>query len=56
MYYSRVQVRDCIISEISGWNTCQGDEWLIKNEEAVKVGFNKYQFALFSANVPVPKN
>jgi hypothetical protein len=39
MYYSRVQGRDCIISEISGWNICQGDEWLIKNEEAVKVSF-----------------
>jgi hypothetical protein len=39
MYYSRVQVRNCIISEISGWNICQGDEWLIKNEEAVKLSF-----------------
>jgi hypothetical protein len=39
MYYSRVQGRDCIISEISGWNICQGDAWLIKNEEAVKVIF-----------------
>ena len=26
MYYSRVQGRDCIISEISGWNICMIDK------------------------------